>query len=71
MKGGEAYMLLHEETRDDLQDAILLMNKMKERGYNVSLTDVLITNLNITLEEAIQRFEKSLDDVADNITYLQ
>ena len=64
-------MLLDEETRDDLQDAVLLMNKMKERGYNVSLTDVLITNLNITLEEAIQRFEKSLDDVADNITYLQ
>ena len=64
-------MLLDEETRDDLQDAVLLMNKMKERGYNVSLTDVLITNLNITLEEAIQRFEKSLDDAADNITYLQ
>ena len=63
--------MLYEATRDDLQDAVLLMNKMKERGYNVSLTDVLITNLNITLEEAIQRFEKSLDDVADNITYLQ
>ena len=63
--------MLYEATRDDLQDAVLLMNKMKERGYNVSLTDVLITNLNITLEEAIQRFEKSLDDIADNITYLQ
>ena len=63
--------MLYEATRDDLQDAVLLMNKMKERGYNVSLTDVLITNLNITLEEAIQRFEKSLDDVANNITYLQ
>ena len=70
MKGGEGYML-YEATRDDLQDAVLLMNKMKERGYNVSLTDVLIANLNITLEEAIQRFEKSLDDVANNITYLQ
>ena len=63
--------MLYDATRDDLQDAVLLMNKMKERGYNVSLTDVLIANLNITLEEAIQRFEKSLDDVADNITYLQ
>ena len=63
--------MLYEATRDDLQDAVLLMNKMKERGYNVSLTDVLIANLNITLEEAIQRFEKSLDDAADNITYLQ
>ena len=63
--------MLYEATRDDLQDAVLLMNKMKERGYNVSLTDVLIANLNITLEEAIQRFEKSLDEVADNITYLQ
>lgn len=71
MKRGEAYMLLDEETGDDLQDAVLLMNKMKEQGCNVSLTDVLIANLNITLEEAIQRFEKSLDDVADNITYLQ
>lgn len=63
--------MLYEATRDDLQDAVLLMNKMKERGYNVSLTDVLIANLNNTLEEAIQRFEKSLDDIADNITYLQ
>ena len=70
MKGGEEY-LLYEATRDDLQDAVLLMNKMKERGYNVSLTDVLIGNLSITLEEAIQRFEKSLDDIANNITYLQ
>ena len=63
--------MLYEATRDNLQDAVLLMNKMKERGYNVSLTDILIANLNITLEEAIQRFEKSLDEVADNITYLQ
>ena len=70
MKGGEGYML-YEATRDNLQDAVLLMNKMKERGYNVSLTDVLIANLSITLEEAIQRFEKSLDDIANNITYLQ
>ena len=63
--------MLYEATRDDLQDAVLLMNKMKERGYNVSLTDVLIANLSNTLEEAIQRFEKSLDDIANNITYLQ
>ncbi len=63
--------MLYDMIRDDLQDAVLLMNKMKERGYNVSLTDVLIANLNITLEEAIQRFEKSLDDIANNITYLQ
>ena len=63
--------MLYEATRDNLQDAVLLMNKMKERGYNVSLTDVLIANLSITLEEAIQRFEKSLDDIANNITYLQ
>ena len=63
--------LFYESTREDLQDAVRLMNKMKESGYNVSLTDVLIANLNITLEEAIQRVEKSLDDAAVNISYLQ
>lgn len=64
-------MLFYESTREDLQDAVRLMNKMKESGYNISLTDVLIANLNITLEEAIQRVEKSLDDAAVNISYLQ
>lgn len=64
-------MLFYESTREDLQDAVRLMNKMKESGYNVSLTDVLIANLNITLEETIQRVEKSLDDAAVNISYLQ
>ena len=54
----------------NISEGVVLPSK-EEKEIIVSLTDVLIANLNITLEEAIQRFEKSLDDIANNITYLQ
>ena len=63
--------MMYEATRDDLNDAIALMDEMKEKGYDVSLTDILIANLSKTLQEAIENVEKSLYDVAVNISYLQ
>ena len=64
-------MLLYDLTREDLIDAICLMDNMKEEGYNVSLTDVLIANLNISIEDTVERLERSLYNVADSISYLQ
>ena len=63
--------MLYDMIRDDLQDAISLMNEMKGKGYNVSLTDILIANLNITLEKTNESIIESLSDVAENISYLQ
>lgn len=64
-------MLLYDLTREDLIDAICLRDNMKEEGYNVSLTDVLIANLNISIEDTVERLERSLYNVTDSISYLQ
>lgn len=63
--------MLYEAARDDLNEAIALMDEMKENDYDVSLTGVLIVNLYIALEDAIESVGRKTSDVAKTISYLQ